>query len=107
VNPQRADELREWLAEVNGPRRDEALATLADEGCTHEQVYLIEGADGPVVVYVMEVADIDASEEAARSSRHAIDADHKRVMQQAVGDPLAFELLLDLRVGGHTGPAVG
>jgi hypothetical protein len=97
VNPQRADELREWLAEVNGPRREEALATLADEGCTHEQAYLIEGAEGPVVVYVMEVADIEASQEAARSSSHAIDADHKRVMEQAVGDFLGSELLLDLR----------
>jgi hypothetical protein len=47
VNPGRADELREWLAEVNGPRRVEALATLFDEGCTHEQAYLIEGAEGP------------------------------------------------------------
>ena len=34
VNPGRADELREWLAEVSGPRREEALATLVDEGCT-------------------------------------------------------------------------
>ena len=53
VNPGRANELREWLAEVNGPRRVEALATLVDEGCTHEQAYLIEGTEGPVVVYVM------------------------------------------------------
>src|SRR5580704_17380783 len=95
VNPGRADQLREWLAEVNGPRRAEALATLVNEGCTHEQEFLIDGADGPVVVYVMEVDDIDASEQAARSSGHPIDADHKRVMEQLVGDPIASELLLD------------
>jgi hypothetical protein len=97
VNPGRADELREWLAEVNGPRREEALASLVDEGCTHEQAFLIEGADGPVVVYIMEVDDVEASKEAARSSRHPIDADHKRAMDLAVGDPLPSELLLDLR----------
>jgi hypothetical protein len=97
VNPGRADQLREWLAEVNGPRRAEAVATLVNEGCTHEQAFLIEGVDGPVVVYVMEVDHIDASEESARSSWHPIDADHKRVMEQALGDPIASELLLDLR----------
>jgi uncharacterized protein (TIGR03085 family) len=67
------------------PRRVEALATLVDEGCTHEQAYLIEGTEGPVVVYVMEVDDIEASQEAARSSEHPIDADHKRVMELDVG----------------------
>ena len=97
VNPGLADELRDWLAEVNGPRHQEALSTLVDEGCTHEQVYLIEGKEGPVLIYVMEVADEDASRRAARSSRHPIDADHKRVMEQTVGDDLPFELLLDLR----------
>jgi hypothetical protein len=97
VNPGRADQLREWLAEVNGPRREEALATLVDEGCSHEQVFLIEGPEGPLVVYVMEVDDIEASEEAARSSGYQIDADHKRVMEETVGDPLPSELLLDLR----------
>jgi Family of unknown function (DUF6176) len=60
VNPGRADELREWLSEANGPRREEALATLVDEGCNHEQAFLIEGAEGPVVIYVMQVDDIDA-----------------------------------------------
>jgi hypothetical protein len=97
VNPGRADQLREWLAEVNGPRREEALATLVDEGCTHEQAFLIEGAEGPVVVYVMEVDHIEASQVAAQSSGHPIDADHKRVMEEAIGETLPSELLLDLR----------
>lgn len=97
VNPGRADQLREWLTEVNGPRREEALATLVDEGCTHEQVLLIEGAEGPVIVYVMEVDDVEASQAAAQSSEHPIDADHKRVMAEAVGEPLRTEVLLDLR----------
>jgi hypothetical protein len=96
VNPGRADELREWLAEVNGVRREEALGTLIDEGCTHEQAFLIEGAEGSVVIYVMQVDDIETSKKAARSSEHPIDADHKRVMEQAVGDPVPSELLLDL-----------
>jgi Family of unknown function (DUF6176) len=92
----RADELRGWCAEVAGPRRQEALATLDAEGCTHEQAYLIEGAGDTVLVYVMEVDDIDASQAAARASEHPIDADHQRVMERVLGEPLAAELLLDL-----------
>jgi Family of unknown function (DUF6176) len=102
VNSGRDGQLREWFAEVNGPRREEALATLVDEGCTHEQAYLIEGAEGSVIVYVMEVDDVEMSQEAVRSSAHPIDAAHKRVMEQAVGDPLPSELLLDLRRSSRT-----
>lgn len=82
---------------MNGPRRQEGLATLLDEGCSHELALLIEGKDGPVVVYVMEVEDVETSQEAARSSRHPIDADHRRVMGATVGDSVPYEVLLDLR----------
>ena len=36
VNTQHLGLLREWLAELNGPRRQEGLVTLNDEGCSHE-----------------------------------------------------------------------
>jgi hypothetical protein len=97
VNPDHALDLRRWFREVGGPRRQEALATLVDEGCTHEQVLLIEGKDGPVVIYVMEVDDVVKAQEAAVSSDHKIDAEHKRIMKRAVGDSVECEVLLDLR----------
>jgi Family of unknown function (DUF6176)/Transcription factor WhiB len=107
INPGRADELREWLAEANGPRREEALAPLVDEGCTHEQAYLIEGVEGPVVIYVMEVEDNEESQEAARSSRHPIDAHHKRVMEQAGGGtnclPSFFSTFVVTRLSQYAG----
>lgn len=96
VHADKVDELRDWLQTVNGPRRAEALATLVDETCGHEQVLLIEGKDGPVVVYVMEVADVERSRRAAEQSSHPIDADHRRVIQRAVGDAVPSEMLLDL-----------
>jgi Family of unknown function (DUF6176) len=96
VRPAHVDDLREWLQTVNGPRRDEALATLVDETCTHEQAFLIEGKEGPVVVYVMEVADVERSRRAPERSSHPIDVDHRRVMQLALGDAVPSELLLDL-----------
>ena len=97
VHPEHVGLLRAWLREVDGPRRTEALATLAEEGCTHEQAVLIEGADGPILVYVMEIHDEDSSRDAAATSGHKIDAEHKRVMALAVGQQVHSELLLDLR----------
>jgi hypothetical protein len=45
----------------------------------------------------MGVDDVEASQFAAESSEHPIDADHKRVMQEALGEALPSELLLDLQ----------
>jgi hypothetical protein len=100
VRADHIDLLREWLGQANGPRRQEALATLVDEGCRHEQAYLIDGADGPVMVYVMEVVEVGRPERAAEFSPHPIDADHKRVMSLALAGQVNAELLLDLSVAG-------
>lgn len=97
VHPEHVDDLRDWLRTVNDERRAEALATLVDETCTHEQAFLIEGKDGPVVVYVMEVEDVGRSQQAVERSSHPIDADHQAVMRRAVGHEVPSELLLDLR----------
>jgi hypothetical protein len=96
VKPDHVDLLRNWLSEVGGPRRDEALATLANEGCTHEQALLVNGADGSFLVYVMEVEDVERSRQAVANSEHEIDAEHRRVMDLALGSDLPAELLLDL-----------
>ena len=61
-----------------------------------EQAFLIECGSGSVLVYVMEVGDVERSRHAAEQSSHPIDADHRRVMQLAVGDAVPSELLLDL-----------
>ena len=49
-----------------------------------------------MLLYVMEVEDIERSQLDAGSSLHLIDADHERVMGRAIGDPVEAELLLDL-----------
>lgn len=82
MHPDEVELLRAWLAEVNGPRRAQALATLEDEGCTHE-AFPIKAAGGPAVVYVMEVDDVDALRHAAVTSTREIDRDHRRVMTEA------------------------
>jgi hypothetical protein len=97
VRPEHLDLLRRWMAEIDGPRRREALATLVDEGCHHETALLIEGRDGPLLVYAMEVDDVARSVAAARDSPHPIDAEHRSVMTTALGADVAGEVLLDLR----------
>lgn len=101
VRPERVAEVRRWLATVQGSRRGEALATLIDQGVSHEAAVLFETADGPVIVYAIEGEDLDRAYEAAGRSRHRIDADHRRVMEAALGDPVPVEVLLDLRPDGQ------
>ena len=97
VRPTEEQNLREWLAGLNGPRSGEALATFPDEGCTHEVGILVQTSDGPLLVYAMEVEDEDRSRQAGLGSQHAIDADHQRVMDAALADEPELERLLDLR----------
>jgi hypothetical protein len=100
VNPEHLEELRQWLQTAGGPRRSEALSTLVDEGVRHEQAYLLSGDSSPVLIYVMEVEDVERAGEAAARSAHPIDADHRRVMARALGGNVEAELVLDLRDTG-------
>ncbi len=84
------------MGQLNGPRREEALATLDDEGCSHELAVLVEGPDGPMVIYAMEVESVERSIEVANSSTHRIDQEHRGVMDVAIGARPSIECLLDL-----------
>ena len=97
VNPEHLELFREWMAELNGPRREEALATLGDEGCSHEVAVLVEVPDGHLVIYAMEVESVEKSREAADNSTHPIDKEHRAVMDKAIGELPSLEKLLDLR----------
>ncbi len=97
VVPEHLTELRDWLQTANGPRRSEALATLEGEGIRHELAYLLHDQQGPVLLYVMEVEDVEKAKEAASRSTHSIDTEHRRVMSLALAEDVDAELLLDLR----------
>lgn len=47
IRPDQRDRVEAWLREVDGPRREEALESLAAEGVTHETALLIDTGDGP------------------------------------------------------------
>jgi hypothetical protein len=63
---------------------------------------LFETSEGPVIVYAIEAEDLDKAYRVASASRHRIDADHKRIMEAALGDPIPIEVLLDLRPDGRS-----
>jgi hypothetical protein len=59
--------LRAWMAEL-GQRQDEVRQTFRNEGVRHEQAYLIQSVEGPVLVYAIEVEDEATALQAYASS---------------------------------------
>jgi hypothetical protein len=78
VRPGKEARLRSWLAELS-ERADEVRATFADETVRHEQAFVLETVDGPVLVYVMEAEDLERGRAAFAQSSHPIDQEHKRL----------------------------
>lgn len=98
VKPEEIGRLREWMAQLD-KRREEVRATFRQEGVTHEQVYLLDVADGPIMVYAMEAPDHQHAAKAFMESKLAIDAEHKAVLKQVLGGPVPSELLFECFAG--------
>ena len=79
------DRLRAWMAEVRD-RRDEAEATLREEGMVTESAFLEHTDDGPHLVYYMEAEDIDRVWGQYADSDHDIDREHEQVMAEVLED---------------------
>jgi hypothetical protein len=91
----------EWLRQVDGPRRGEALESLAAEGVDHEAAMIIDAGDGPIIVYAMQTDDLERSRAVTDESARPVDAEHRAVMRAADGGPVAAEIVLDLRRDGR------
>ena len=96
VRPDKVGRLKDWLAEASR-RADEVRETYANEGVRQEQGYLLDTADGPLFVYVIDVADYDAAVRAFRDSALPIDAEHKAVLAEVLDGEVDVPLLLDIR----------
>ena len=94
VKPEEVGRLREWMAQLD-KRREEVRATFRQEGVTHEQVYLLNASDGPIMVYAMEAPDHDRAAKAFMESALPIDAEHKAILKQVLAGPASCELLFD------------
>jgi len=94
VKPGEENHLRDWMAQLSS-RRPEVLATFQQEGMRHELAYLIDGADGPVLIYAMEATDHAQAAAAYAQSALPIDLEHRRIMRQVLGDRVPCELLFE------------
>lgn len=94
VKPGEEHHLRAWMAQLNS-RRDEVLATFQQEGVRHEQAFLMNVADGPVLIYALEASDHERAAAAYAQSTLPIDLEHKRVMKQVLGEAVPCELLYE------------
>jgi hypothetical protein len=82
-------------------RRDEVVETFRAEGTRHESAYLLQGASGPVLVYVQQVDDPEQARRAFAASQLPIDLQHKQVMAEVREGRANVELLFDLSAGGN------
>lgn len=99
VRPGHEQQLRDWFAALQGPRRAEAELTLREEGIDHETAVLVDGRDGLLLVYAMQSDDFGHAKRVADASTHAVDADHRAVLRACL---LPFEradadVVLDVR----------
>jgi len=86
VRPEKLERLIAWLAELQD-RSDEVRETFAQEGVTHEQAYVINTTDGPLLVYIVESPDHRRASEAFRNSTLPIDIEHKAIMAEVLSGP--------------------
>jgi hypothetical protein len=89
--------LRAWLAELQ-QRSDEVRETFRNEGVRHEQAYLLETADGPVLIYAIEIDDPEAAQRAYATSTLPLDLQHREVMATTISGPLDLAPLYDVRL---------
>ena len=95
IRPEKEARLRAWLAEL-GSRADEVRATFRDETVRAEQAYIIAGATGPLLVYVMEAVSFERGSKAFAESQHRIDAEHRDVMRECLAESLGLDPLYDV-----------
>ncbi len=95
LKPDSIEKVREWAKTIN-ERRDEALATLRDEGVILETVFLDQNTEGDFLIYLMKAESFKRAKEAAQKSVHAIDEYHRNFKKESWTDGKNLEMLLDL-----------
>ena len=95
LKPGSVPKAREWAMVINA-RRDEALATLRDEGVVLECAFLDQTDDGDYLVYIMKAGSFQKAKEAAERSTHEIDDFHMKFKEETWEDGRKLETLIDL-----------
>lgn len=100
IRPEKEGRLRAWLAEVNS-RADEVRETFREETVRAEQAYIVAGAAGPLLVYVVEAEDFKQGSKAFAASTHKIDHEHREVMRECLDESSPILPLYDVRLKGN------
>ena len=95
IKPEKEAELRAWLGTLS-TRADEVRRTFVDESVRHEQAFILQTVEGQILVYAMEAEDFERGRAAFARSTHPIDAEHKRIMGECLGDRLDVQPLYDV-----------
>ncbi len=95
LKPNSMEKVREWAKTIN-ERKDEALATLRDEGVILETVFLDQNSEGDFLIYVMKAESFERSKDAFEKSVHAIDEYHRNFKSECWEDGKQLERLIDL-----------
>ena len=95
VKPGEEQRLRDWLSELMR-RQDEVRETFKQETVRHEQGYLLPIRGGTALIYVVEAEDIEQANQAYKNSVLPLDAEHKLVMQEVLGEAVPAELLYEV-----------
>jgi len=94
VKPGEEERVRAWMAELM-TRKDEVRETFKQEKVRHEQAILLPVEGGMALIYAIEAEDIDYVYEAYEKSTLKIDAEHKVIMGQVLGELASSELLYE------------
>jgi hypothetical protein len=95
IRPDRVAALRAWMAELM-QRQDEVRGTFAQEGVRQEVAYLLPTPEGPVLVYVMEAADVARAREVYAASQLPLDLEHRQRMRAVQAGTYPAERLYEV-----------
>jgi hypothetical protein len=96
VKPDKIERLRDWMEELHR-RRDEVLETFAQESVRQEAAWLMETAEGTILVYAIEAEDLEQAQRAVEEKPLPIDLEHRAAMDEVIEVPIELEQLLDER----------
>ena len=85
IRPEKEDRLRAWLVELNA-RAEEVRQTFREETVRAEQAFIVAGATGPLLIYVMEAEDFEQGAKAFADSHSNIDREHREVMRDCLAE---------------------
>lgn len=91
--------IRDWAKKLHEERREEAIATLVDEGVTIESYFLDPRPEGDFLIGYMRATSLDQAAQIAARSDHDIDRYHQQVRVSSWAEVTRLERLVDLAVG--------